>query len=201
MTLLFGMAAALLLSQSAAAQSLVWTESLYAHVPPWRDALFDAGQGGNLIDSPSMPDWDANTRSVMLLSEAGEPGIVLAGRAQIEDVSLPIQPAGTPWLAKIARTDGALLRTWHLDDYARGEFAEAVVDSTGDIVAVGTQWFSDRSYGSLVIKVDAATGAVRWRVDGPRVVFRARRRDRRERRRRDHRIARSGGAGRIQVRA
>lgn len=101
----------------------------------------------------------------MLLSDAGTPGIVLAGRAQV-DYSFQTQPPGTPWLAKIAQADGALLWTWHFADYAEGRFAEAAIDAHGDIVAIGTQFLTDDSLDLFVIKVDAATGVLRWRVDG-----------------------------------
>jgi hypothetical protein len=135
-------------------------------VPPWQVA-FGEQRRGTLADSPFMPDWDPSSRRVMFISDAGEPGIVLAGRAEISDVGMPVQPAGTPWLAKISRADGTALWTWHLDDYALGYFTEAAADAAGDVVAAGTQRFPDNSSGPLVISVDGATGATRWRVDGP----------------------------------
>ena len=136
-------------------------------MPPWQLAPFGENARGTLADTPFMPDWDPDARSVMLLSDAGDPCVVLAGRAQIRD-SFQTQPPGTPWLAKIARADGALLWTWHFADYAEGYFAEAVIDAGGDIVAIGTHFLPNyTSFGLFVIKVDAATGALRWRVDGP----------------------------------
>ena len=147
-------------------QSLAWSAPLYAQVPPWQITPFDDRARGTLADTPFMPDWDPDSRTVMLLSDAGEAGIVLAGRAQIGD-SFQTQPPGTPWLAKIARANGAPLWTWHFADYSEGYLAEAVVGADGDIVAIGTQITRDYDVGFFVVKVDAVTGALLWRVDGP----------------------------------
>ena len=158
---------ALFVMHEADAQTLAWSAPLYGQVPPWQLAPFDENARGTLADTSFMPDWDPDARSVMLLSDAGTPGVVLAGRAQIRD-AFQIQPPGTPWLAKIAQADGALLWTWHFADYAEGYFAEAVIGADGDIVAVGTHFLPNyTAFGLFVIKIDAATGALRWRVDGP----------------------------------
>jgi hypothetical protein len=155
-----------LMAQGVSGQTLVWSAPLYAQVPPWQIAPFGDGTRGTLADSPFMPDWDPDSRTVMLLSDVGEAGIVLAGRAQIGD-SFQTQPPGTPWLAKVTRADGAPLWTWHFADYAKGYLAEAIVGADGDIVAIGTHFLPDTTFGLFVVKVDAATGAQRWRADGP----------------------------------
>lgn len=155
-----------LVPPNAGAQSLLWSAHLHGEVPPWQIPSFGERSRGTLVATPLMPSWDPDSRSVMLLSDAGEPGIVLAGSAQVGD-SIQTEPPGTPWLSKIARSDGRLLWDWHPADYAEGYLSEAVIDAAGDIAAIGTHYTPDYDVGFFVVKIDAATGALRWRVDGP----------------------------------
>ncbi len=91
------------------AQTLAWSVPLYAQAPPWQIAPFGDGTRGMLAHTPFMPDWDPDSRTVMLLSDAGEAGIVLAGRAQIGD-SFQTQPPGTPCAATDALEDSGWKR-------------------------------------------------------------------------------------------
>jgi outer membrane protein assembly factor BamB len=160
---------------SAVAQSIAWESSVYATVPAYGSDVGSQRASyphasdmlGDLVQSPFLTRSDPTSRAVMLLSTAGEPGIVLAGRAQIAEGDRYV-PA-TPWIVKISTADNHVLWTWHFpfDTNRRGRFLEAAVDQQGDVVAIGGQSYTETTGGFLLVKLDGATGDMQWHVDGP----------------------------------
>lgn len=155
-----------------AAQTLAWQVPIYAAVPPFgsirpHEQIAERHERAGLADSPFLTRSDPDSRTVLVSSTAGEPGLVLVGRAQTAKDNPYVQ--STPWIAKISTDDGRQLWTWHLpfDNAIRGGFKEAAVDGLGDIVAIGTQSYAESTSGFLLMKLDGADGEPLWRVDGP----------------------------------
>ena len=150
-----------LMTRDVQGQSLAWSAPLYAQVPPWQLGPFGKRERGILASTPFMPSWDPDARSVMLLSDAGEPGIVLAGRAQIDD-SFQTQPPGDATAlredrAATARRSGPGTFRDHQRVLASPEAASLFLD--GDIVTIGTQVIAITTSGSSWSRSIAAIGA------------------------------------------
>jgi outer membrane protein assembly factor BamB len=141
-----------------------------AEAVAWRAPVSaEMGQSGNPESSypffseafnPDMPT------PAMRFSSAGEPGFVLSGAGLLEPY--PWNSDTTPYVAKVASRDGHVLWRWRLVDGSatRGRIQRIAIDSAGDVIAVGNQALGSSDSGLLLVKLDGASGTVRWRVVG-----------------------------------
>jgi len=153
---------ALAAASGAGAQNVEWRRPIYADVVGYPHARF----------RPYWVSQDLPLR-VMHLSQAGTPGIVVAGGAEIgeyDDVSTPV----TPFVAKIATSDGHLLWSWQLptEHPLQGRVWSTATDVSGAVFIAGGMHAADGELGRfLLAKLDSSTGAALWQVTGPQDTF------------------------------
>lgn len=146
-------------ADDAAAQAVAWRTPVSA----------ETGQAGDPGSSyPFLPEAfepDMPTPAIRFTS-AGEPGYVLSGAGLLEPY--PWNSDTTPYVAKVAARDGRVLWRWRLVDGSPipGRIRRIAIDSAGDVFAVGSQAGSNSDAQLLLVKLDGASGALRWRVDG-----------------------------------
>ena len=149
---------ALVAAGAAHAQSVEWRQPIYADVAGYPHARFRP-----YLVSQDLP------LGVMQLSQVGTPGIVVAGGAEIGEYDGVWTPV-TPFVAKMATSDGHLLWSWQLpaEHPLQGRIWSTATDVSGAVFVTGSMHAADGELDRfLLTKLDASTGAALWQVTGP----------------------------------